>query len=484
VAGGRQHPIIAEAALEFLPDEAAAVCRDEHDAYRLGSLWPDAMGSRFSCKGVGGYVLPDGRLDTARVRSAFDDAGNGVASSDEMESWGLFSSLAWVISHGVASPDFYARELRSSLKCGETRRAAFIAGFLTHITEYAAHYKSQEAMVSTVRPEGRVPVGFHKGQPFYSIEVATGLPGFDDPEAGSTTFEERTAVFARTGREALEDCSETAEACQRRLVAEGVGSLFGCALALQHAIVSCDGPGEIAHLAPEFRGLVARGLARSFEYCRAACSEALGDAPAPPAPPAPPVPPAPAEAELLFLVRGDLWLRHPLDGPAAQAVPGVARLRFAAALERLGVSYRFCAGDNPDAVASAPLIISLEGWSSDAGAEADGAVYDRLRAAALSGSAVLLVGEPHASRAETAAWSELCDCEHVTRCVEVAGMVTWIERALGPGRIDAELAAPPAEVISTLEEIRQSPLERQMRLNDDAFLRAAFTTGDAKEADR
>jgi len=452
VAGGRQHPIIAEAALASVPDEVAALCRGEPDAFRLGSLWPDAMGARFSCIRIGEYILPDGALDAARIRQVFDDAENGVDATDELESWGVFRLPAWVVGHGTASPDFYARELRRAIAAGDDRRAAFIVGFITHIAEYTAHYKSQEAMVTTMRPEGRVPVGVHKGQPFYAVAVAAGLPGYDG-NAG-----ELAAAYTRFGAAELVDVEETAEACQRRLLGEGVSSLFDRALVLQRAVVTCAAPEELRDMAGEFRRLVARGLARTFEITRAACAEALGEG----------VPPPPEQ--LLFLIRGDLWLRHPLVGDAAALNPGVARFRFAGALEKLGVGYRFASGDEPVELSGYPLVVSLEGWSSDS----DAAVYGNLRAAAEGGARVLLVGEPHASRAEMAAWRDLCGADGVTRGVEVADMIRWIERRSEPANMLPRSADPAPEVLSALEEIRRSPLERQMRLNDGSFLAPAF----------
>lgn len=452
MAGGKQHPIIAEAALASVPDEVAALCRREPDAFRVGSLWPDAMGARFSCIRIADYTLPDGMLDAARIREVFHNAENGVHATDELESWGVFRLPAWVVAHGAASPDFYARELRRAITAGDDRRAAFIVGFITHIAEYTAHYKSQEAMLTTMRPEGRVPVGVHKGQPFYAVAVAADLPGYDG-NAG-----ELAAAYTRFGAAELVDVEETAAACQRRLISEGVSSLFDRALVLQRAVVTCARPQELRDMAGEFRSLVARGLARTFELTRAACAEAVSEAVAPP------------PEQILFLIRGDLWLRHPLVGDAAAVNPGVARLRFAAALKKLGVGYRFASGDEPVELSGYPLVVSLEGWSSDS----DAAVYDGLRAAAGGGGRVLLVGEPHRSRAEMTAWKDLCNAGGVTRGVEVSDMIRWLDRCSEPGNMLPGAADPAAEVLSALEEIRRSPLERQLRLNDGSFLAQAF----------
>ncbi len=438
MAGGKQHPVIAEAVLQFIPEQLAAICRDHPRAFRLGSVWPDGMGTPFLPDGLGRFIRDDGGIDVELVRSVFTDRDNGIEPTPEMDSWNAFTDILWVASHGAASPDRYACELAEAIADGDGPRAAFIVGFTTHIAEYCAHFKSQEIVLTTLRPEKRAPWCIHKGYPFFGYELALSGTGAE--------------AVARLAAAHFIDTDESAEACQRRLVAEGLDSLFPEGLKLQRALLECDTPGELAPLSDTFERLCGRALARVFEYTRAICADAIdGDCR------------GASGGEALLLVRGDLWLRHCDDAASGGRSPDVARLRLAAILERAGIDYHLASGHMPRDYSRFESVISLEGWPC----AGDSGVYLALAEAAAKGTRVLLLGEPHPSRLESSEWRSLTRSKGVSLGASALDMADWTGVA-------ASAVGPSPQVMLAVEAIGGAGEERQKRLSDGDFLAAAF----------
>ncbi|MEW6355305.1 MAG: hypothetical protein AB1696_03190 [Planctomycetota bacterium] len=312
MSSGPMHQYQVDLAAELAAPAVGDFIRRNMKYAKVGSGWHDAM------------TLPDGGADRGRVVAHW--INRGVPFAQDLAEWGFADERPFVRRHFICGPDWYLRRMQQAAQEGNEPKAAVIWGIFLHSCEYLTASKCSSMIVHDLPDDlawaERWLVNGHPFQDEFAYE--TRPREFDNTRVISML---RDRVCVSPG--GMSCCELYAEMLRRRYF-----EFFPDEL---QWLIDCEAE-SVEKIYSRYEDLCYRELAGTLNLALAGLRDVLADRDD-----------DPQDADILFLIREDLWRRCALEGKMQTAGRVIEGLRYISSACKLGLPFALWSGEGaPD----------------------------------------------------------------------------------------------------------------------------------------